>query len=147
MPSEGPMQCGLCERPFLRPQLTKHHCLPREEGGTSDHVALICRQCHGMVHATYTNRTLAATYPTIAELRRAPELEKYIRWVRRQPATRRTRNKKRRQQLKRDLEQNPAEAHESEFSFGRDTSTGLNGLDQDATRRPKDAAEDDTISS
>jgi hypothetical protein len=52
-----------------------------------------------MVHATYTNRTLEALYPTLAELRRAPELEKYIRWVRKQPATRRTRNASRRRRI------------------------------------------------
>lgn len=43
--------------------------------------------------------------------------------------------KRRRQELKRDLAANPEEAHRSEFEFGRDTSTGLNGLDKDATRR------------
>jgi hypothetical protein len=52
-----------------------------------------------MVQATYTNRTLAGQYATLAELRQAPELAKYIRWVRKQPATRRTRNAKRRTRL------------------------------------------------
>jgi hypothetical protein len=47
----------------------------------------------------------------------------------------RTGNKRRRQHLKRDLRDNPAEAHFSEFTFGRNSSTGLNGLDQDSTRR------------
>ena len=57
------MPCGLCGREFARRDLTKHHCLPREEGGTPDHVALICRQGHGMIHATYTNATL---FPPLA---------------------------------------------------------------------------------
>jgi 5-methylcytosine-specific restriction protein A len=91
--------CGLCGRGFERGGLTRHHCLPRERGGTSEDVELLCGQCHGMVHATYTNRTLAALYPTLAELRRAPELEKYIRWVRKQPATRRTSNATRRRRI------------------------------------------------
>ena len=84
--------CALCGRSFTRQQLTKHHCLPRERGGTQDHVELLCRQCHGMVHATYTNRTLAILYPTIEQLRRAPELTGFLRWVRKQPPSRRTRN-------------------------------------------------------
>jgi hypothetical protein len=50
-------------------------------------------------------------------------------------------NKKRRQQLKRDLSENPAEAHESEFDFGRDSSRGLNGLDHDTTRKRADIPE------
>jgi hypothetical protein len=52
-----------------------------------------------MVHATYTNRTLEALYPTIEQLRRAPELEKFLRWVRKQPPSRRTRNEPRRRRL------------------------------------------------
>jgi hypothetical protein len=46
-------------------------------------------------------------------------------------------NKRRRRYLKRDLTQNPEEAPNSDFHFGRDSSAGLNGLDQDATRRPR----------
>jgi hypothetical protein len=79
--------------------LTEHHCLPREKGGHSDHVALLCVQCHGMVHATFTNQTLAVMYPTIAKLREAPDLTGYLKWVRRQPSSRRKRNKPRRKKL------------------------------------------------
>jgi len=54
-------------------------------------------------------------------------------------AIKRAGNKSRRQSLKRDLVENPEEAHRSEYDFGQDTSTGLNALDQDATRRrPRD---------
>jgi hypothetical protein len=94
-----PVPCALCGRPFERRQLTKHHCLPRQKGGTKDHVELICSQCHGMVHATYTNQTLAALYPTIGQLRRAPELTGFLRWVRKQPSSRRTRNDPRRRKI------------------------------------------------
>ena len=41
------MSCGLCGRGFARSGLTKHHCLPKSRGGTSDDVELICGQCHG----------------------------------------------------------------------------------------------------
>jgi hypothetical protein len=98
MPDE-PTPCALCGRPFPRGQLTKHHCLPREKGGTPEHVELICGQCHGMIHATYTNSTLAALYPTIGQLRKAPELAAFLRWVRKQPPSRRTRNEARRRKI------------------------------------------------
>ncbi|HXG12567.1 MAG TPA: HNH endonuclease [Gemmataceae bacterium] len=91
--------CALCGRPFAPRQLTRHHCLPRQEGGTSDHVELICAQCHGMVHATYTNETLAARYSTIDRLRKAPELQPFLRWVRKQPPSRRKTNRPRRRKL------------------------------------------------
>jgi hypothetical protein len=99
MRSVEPVPCSLCGRPFDPAGLTKHHCLPREEGGTVEDVALLCSQCHGMVHATYTNTTLAVLYPTIAQLRKAPELSGFLRWVRKQPPTRRKRNKPRRRKL------------------------------------------------
>lgn len=99
MSEEAVIPCGLCGRGFARAGLTKHHCLPREAGGTAEDVELICGQCHSMIHATFTNRTLADRYATLAELRRSPELAKYARWVRKQPATRRTRNAPRRRKL------------------------------------------------
>jgi hypothetical protein len=83
----------------MRRELTRHHCLPREKGGDGEVVELLCRQCHGMVHATYTNTTLAKLYPTIEQLRAAPELEKFLRWVRKQPPSRRTRNEPRKRKL------------------------------------------------
>ena len=97
--NETPLHCGLCGRQFARRQLTKHHCLPREKGGTTEHVELVCGQCHSMVHATYTNETLAKLYPTLRELRGAPELAAFLRWVRKQPPSRRTRNAPRRRKL------------------------------------------------
>jgi len=54
-------------------------------------------------------------------------------------AVKRAGNKSRRQHLKRDLTERPDEAHDVEFEFGRDSSAGLNGLDDDATRRREDA--------
>jgi 5-methylcytosine-specific restriction enzyme A len=100
MPAEVPdMPCQLCGRSFPRAGLTRHHCLPMAKGGTQEDVELICGQCHSMVHATFTNATLAVLYPTIGELRKAAELSAYIRWVRKQPASRRTRTKSRKRKV------------------------------------------------
>jgi hypothetical protein len=52
-----------------------------------------------MVHATFTNRTLETLYSTLADLRRAPELAAYIKWVRKQPPSRKTKNAPRRRKL------------------------------------------------
>lgn len=91
--------CELCGRSFPRKELTKHHCLPRQKGGTTEHVELICSQCHGMIHATYTNTTLAKLYSTIEELRQAPELTAFLRWVRKQPPSRKKKNRPRRNRI------------------------------------------------
>jgi hypothetical protein len=77
----------LCDRIFEPQRLTKHHCLPKSKGGTVADVALICSQCHGMIHAT------------LEQLRAAPELAPFLRWVRKQPASRKKRNKPRRRKL------------------------------------------------
>lgn len=94
-----PVPCALCGRPFDRRHLTRHHCLPRAKGGSQQHVEWICSQCHGMIHATYTNETLAALYPTIGQLRKAPELAHFLRWVRKQAPGRRKRNEPRRHKI------------------------------------------------
>ncbi len=98
-PDDEPIPCALCARSFTRAQITKHHCLPKAKGGTEDHVELLCRQCHGMIHATFTNQTLAALYPTIDQLRQAPELAKFLTWVRKLPPTRRKQNKSRKRKV------------------------------------------------
>jgi 5-methylcytosine-specific restriction endonuclease McrA len=97
--AQDPIPCGLCQRPFVRSQLTRHHTVPRERGGTGEHVELVCSQCHGMVHATFTNATLAMSYPTLDQLRAAPELAKFLTWVRKQPPTRRKKNVSRKRKL------------------------------------------------
>jgi 5-methylcytosine-specific restriction protein A len=99
MNQSAPTPCGLCGRGFPIDSLTKHHCLPKSKGGTSEDVSMICSQCHGMVHATFTNATLAAVYTTIEELRQAPELAAFIKWVRKRPITRKKRNKERRRKV------------------------------------------------
>ena len=45
-------------------------------------------------------------------------------------------NKRRRQFFKRELAESPEGAPFSVFEFGRSSSESMNGLDQDATRRP-----------
>jgi hypothetical protein len=47
-------------------------------------------------------------------------------------------NRTRRQQLKRTLTENPAEAHFEEESVGRHSTEPLNGQDHDSTRKRED---------
>jgi len=47
-------------------------------------------------------------------------------------------SKHRRRDFKRQVRENPSEAHEAEENLGRHSSETLNGLDQDATRRKKE---------
>ena len=42
---EAPIPCSLCGRSFDKKRLTRHHCLPKEKGGTHEDVELLCSQC------------------------------------------------------------------------------------------------------
>ena len=95
MRDDSIIPCQLCGRAFDRSKLTQHHCLPKSKGGTVEDIELICSQCHGMVHATFTNETLAALYSTIPQLRQAAELQSYIKWVRKLSPDKRKKNKPR----------------------------------------------------
>jgi hypothetical protein len=62
-----------------------------------------------------------------------PEDKRRLRQLKRD--IKRAGNKRRRQHLKRELREHPEDAPYSEFDFGRDSSAGLNRLDNDAARR------------
>ena len=72
-------RCGLCER--LVQETSRHHLVPREEGGRYGEVVDLCQPCHSSVHRFLTNRELARQYATVAALRQAEELQGYLGWI------------------------------------------------------------------
>jgi len=56
-------------------------------------------------------------------------------------------NRKRRRTLQRALLDDPENAADVDFDFGRDSSAGMNGNDRDATRRRKPHDQTDESSS
>ena len=74
-------RCGLCERAVQ--QTSRHHLVPREEGGRYGEVVDLCQPCHSSVHRFLTNKELARQYSTVAALREAEELQGYLSWIRR----------------------------------------------------------------
>ena len=80
-PPAGP-RCGLCEREVQA--TSRHHLVPREEGGRHGPIVDLCQPCHSSVHRFLSNRDLARRYPTVEALREADELQTYLRWIRRQ---------------------------------------------------------------
>jgi len=75
-------RCGLCEREVQ--QTSRHHLVPREEGGRHGDVVDLCQPCHSSVHRFLTNRELARQYATVEALRGAEELQGYLSWVKKQ---------------------------------------------------------------
>ncbi|QOR68230.1 HNH endonuclease [Cytobacillus suaedae] len=77
--------CELCGRDEVA--TTIHHLLPKEMGGTFGATANLCIPCHKQIHALYTNGEIAARLTTIRELREDEQLASFIKWIRKQPAT------------------------------------------------------------
>ncbi|HET9503548.1 MAG TPA: HNH endonuclease [Hymenobacter sp.] len=73
-------RCGLCERAVQ--QTSRHHLVPREEGGRYGDVVDLCQPCHSSVHRFLTNKELARHYSTVEALRGAEELRGYLSWIR-----------------------------------------------------------------
>lgn len=84
--SKQTLPCELCEREMER--LTAHHLIPRqstkrqkvETSPTID----ICSACHRQIHALFDNKYLAKELNTLEKLRKAPEMQKFLAWVKKQ---------------------------------------------------------------
>lgn len=87
-------QCGLCERTVQA--TSRHHLVPREEGGRYGPTVELCQPCHSSVHRFLTNRELARQYPTVEALRAAEGLQTYLSWIRKQRVERITNRRGRR---------------------------------------------------
>ncbi|UPL50052.1 HNH endonuclease [Hymenobacter sublimis] len=74
-------RCGLCEREVQH--TSRHHLVPREEGGRYGPTVELCQPCHSTIHLLLSNRELARHYNSVERLRQAEELQKYLHWVRR----------------------------------------------------------------
>ncbi|MCM3584511.1 HNH endonuclease [Mesobacillus maritimus] len=77
--------CELCGRTEV--ETTVHHLLPKEMGGTFGVTANLCIPCHKQIHALYTNQEIATRLTTVKELREDEKLSKFIKWIRKQPAS------------------------------------------------------------
>ena len=66
--------CELCGREVLN--LSRHHLVPREEGGRYGATAELCQPCHSTLHITFSNRELGQIYNSIPALHHAEPLQK-----------------------------------------------------------------------
>lgn len=100
--------CELCGRPEVA--LTRHHLVPRtrhsnkrnqrdfDRADVTSRIACLCRPCHKMVHAVFTEKQLEREYNTLALLRAHPEIQKFVAWIASKPPgfhsfTRKTRSR------------------------------------------------------
>ena len=77
-------QCALCQRDVPRHLITQHHLTPKQKGGKAEHRTPLCKPCHKQLHATWSNTELARLYDRIELLRDAPQLQPFLKWIRKQ---------------------------------------------------------------
>jgi len=78
------LRCELCNRLVPARLITLHHLTPKQKGGKPHHRTPLCKPCHKQIHATFGNTDLARVYDSIESLRRAPLLQPFLRWIRKQ---------------------------------------------------------------
>jgi len=81
-------RCELCGRDVPQSLITLHHLTPREKGGKAEHRTPLCKPCHKQLHATFGNTDLARTYASIPALLEAPQLQPFLKWIRKQKPAR-----------------------------------------------------------
>ena len=79
-----PPKCGVASASGRWGSTSRHHLVPKAEGGRFGEVVDLCQPCHSSVHRFLSNRELACRYATVEALRQAEELQGYLHWVRRQ---------------------------------------------------------------
>lgn len=63
--------------------MSAHHLIPRLKGGKK---ADLCHKvCHSKIHATWDENQLRDVYNTWEAIREAPEMQSFIKWVRKKP--------------------------------------------------------------
>jgi 5-methylcytosine-specific restriction enzyme A len=77
--------CELCGRNDV--MTTIHHLLPKEMGGAHGATANLCIPCHKHIHALYPNTEIAARLTSIQALREDEKMSSFIKWIRKQPAS------------------------------------------------------------
>jgi hypothetical protein len=77
-------RCALCHREVPAGLITLHHLHPKSRGGKAEQRVALCKPCHKQLHAMFSNVELEKVYPTLEALRKAPQLQPFLKWIRKQ---------------------------------------------------------------
>lgn len=75
--------CPICDRAIPSSQKDAHHLVPKSKGGRA--TEYLRRICHKQIHALFTETELANQFNNAAILRRHPDMQKFIQWVKTKP--------------------------------------------------------------
>lgn len=91
----GERRCELCGRRVAR--LARHHLIPRarhahqrerdasQRRERRERIAWLCAACHKQLHVLFSEKELERHFDSVAKLRAHPEVQRFVRWVRRRP--------------------------------------------------------------
>lgn len=75
--------CPLCGRPMIPgSSLNEHHLIPKSYGGSEKFV--IHKVCHSKIHSLFSEAELAFVYNSFEKLKESPDIQKFIKWIRKQ---------------------------------------------------------------
>lgn len=73
--------CPLCGRTMIDgPSIDRHHWIPKSRKGTEQ--AYLHRICHRKIHSVFSEKELGEFYNTPEALITHPQIESFVRWVR-----------------------------------------------------------------
>lgn len=75
--------CELCNRNVSI--ITKHHLIPKQNGGKNYKTIHLCTTCHKQIHALFTNRELATLYNSIDSLKNNDKIIKFLNFIKKFP--------------------------------------------------------------
>lgn len=73
--------CPICRRNLGTKNISKHHLLPKSQGGKHSETILIHNICHQKIHSLFTAKDLKANFDTVEKLTANEQMQKFIKWV------------------------------------------------------------------
>ena len=85
--------CPLCNREIPAGAESRHHLIPETSKSVKNKYSTVAKKetvdlhevCHRKVHSLFTNRELAQTYNSVNLIAAHPDIQKFVKWVRKKP--------------------------------------------------------------
>jgi len=72
--------CSICARKIPECYVERHHLTPLCKKGKD--TIPVCIDCGNQIHNLFSNRELKEQYNTVEALKNNPDMQKWIRWIR-----------------------------------------------------------------
>ena len=74
--------CPICKRELgTADSISKHHLIPKSQGGKDSELILIHNICHQKIHSVFSTKQLKMEYNAVEKLIQHEEIKKFVKWV------------------------------------------------------------------